>query len=318
MSSQKGLLTPMQLHASLAFSLIVGISVMFATQLIGFAKSQQDELRTIVSDDFIKNRPKSQVTGKSSGKSGGPSSGTTSRRRRTYKLATSLSTRPQSNSSLPVKAVSQLGVTIWRLRPAGVAGSNARTSASERGEWIAERVEADTRFHEGDYLRISIESPVPGYLYVIDRDWFTNGSYGDTNLIFPVRGDDNRLHAGRLMDIPAEDQSPFRTSPKPDQAGEILTILVTSTPLELPLSSNPLPISRTQLAEWELKWASATTRFEMEGGAGEARTRHEKEASARKGTRQLTRDDPGPQTIYLVTPRNNDAFLFNLTLSYVR
>ncbi|HXD31534.1 MAG TPA: hypothetical protein VN643_10480 [Pyrinomonadaceae bacterium] len=246
------------------------------------------------------------------------SDGPALRRRRTYKLAAAPSTRPAVGANLPVDAFRQLGLTVWRLRRAAVTGFEARRPTEGRGEWMAERVEADTKFHEGDYLRISIESPLPGYLYVIDRDLFTNGRSGDTNLIFPVRGDDNRLQAGRLTDIPAEDQSPFRASPKLDQAGEILTILVTSTPLELPISDQPLPISKTQLMEWESRWSSVMARFEMEGGAGEARTRREQEASARKGIRQLTRDDPAPQTIYLLTPKNSEAFLFNVTLSYVR
>jgi hypothetical protein len=179
-------------------------------------------------------------------------------------------------------------------------------------------VEADTRFNEGDYLRLSIESPRAGFLYVIDRDWFKDGDLGETSLIFPIRGDDNRLHAGRLIDIPAENQTPFRATPKPNQAGEILTIIVTSSPLGLPISDQPMPISSTQLREWEEMWDGVAERFEMQGGAGQVRTRQEQQAAARKGTRQLTRDDPAPQTIYLLAPKNSSAFLFNVRLFYTR
>ena len=34
--------------------------------------------------------------------------------------------------------------------------------------------------------------------------------------------------------------------------------------------------------------------------------------------RQLTREDPMPQTIYSLVPKNTGGLLFNLVLSYVR
>ena len=55
-------------------------------------------------------------------------------------------------------------------------------------------------------------------------------------------------------------------------------------------------------------------RFEMEGGAGQAWTKQEQQAAARKGTRQLTRDDPAPQTIYRVSTADNKALLVNVRL----
>jgi hypothetical protein len=121
-----------------------------------------------------------------------------------------------------------------------------------------------------------------------------------------------------LIDIPAESQPPFTATPEPNQAGEILTIIVTSSPLRLPISGSPLPISNAQLTEWEEVWGGTTERFEMEGGAGRIRTRQEQQAAARTGNRQLTRDDPAPQTIYHVARKNSRAFLLNVKLSYAR
>jgi hypothetical protein len=54
----------------------------------------------------------------------------------------------------------------------------------------------------------------------------------------------------------------------------------------------------------------------MEGGAGEGWTKQEQQASARKSSRQLTRDDPAPQTIYRVTTADNKAILVNVRLRY--
>jgi hypothetical protein len=252
------------------------------------AHSQQPKDRSITSDDFNKERPNSKR------RIGRP---------RKYRQASPPLPKPLDlHSESTLKA----GVTLWKVE---------RTGDKE----VAKRVEADTQFHEGDLLRLSIESPRAGYLYVINRDWFTDGSSGgETNLIFPQRGEDNRLEAGRLIDIPAEHDEPFKASPKPKQAGEMLTIIVTLAPLSLPLTHDPLPVSNTQLLAWEKKWSGMTERFEMSDGAGETRTIEEQEAASSNGSRQLTRNDPAPQTIYFLVPRSNDGLLFNLLLSYVR
>jgi len=293
------------------------ILIAMAFQPSGLARRSQDTVRTIVSDDFTKNRPKGRGQRNSARKSGKVSEGSSSSGR-SYRLASSPTIRRASKTNLSFPA--HLGLTIWKLRR--VDDSRALLQVRGKGAdpwgWIAERVEADTVFQAGDHLRFSIESPRAGYLYVIDRDWFTDGSSGATNLIFPMRGDDNRLQAGRLIDIPAQDQAPFKATPEPNQAGEILTIIVTSSPLTLPISDKALPISNTQLVEWEEMWGAMAERFEMRGGTGQVRTRQEQQAAARKGTRQLTRDDPAPQTIYFLAPKNSGAFLFNLKLFYTR
>src|ERR1044072_433300 len=283
--------------------LVFAILMVTAKEPFGLANATQDTPRTIVSEDFTKYRPKGRVKRNSPRKSA-KADGETSGGGR-YRLAPQslVTPRTERRSSAPFP----LGLPVWNRHRRNVADSCAHPAA-----WIAERVEADTEFHDGDLLRLSIESPRTGYLYVIDRDWFTNGDLGETSLIFPIKGDDNRLIAGRLIDIPAQDQTPFRATPKPTQAGEILTIIVTSAPLKLPISQRPLPISNRQLMEWEEVWGGTAERFELQDGAGRVRTQQEQQAASRIGTRQLTRDDPAPQTIYLVAPRNNGAFLINL------
>ena len=255
------------------------------------AHPQEPLDRSITSDDFNKSRknPKRR-TGQI----------------RKYRLASPPLAKPLDiDSSSTLKA----GVTLWRVQRVGDG-----RSAKE----IATRVAADHQFHDGDLLRLSIESPSGGYLYVIDRDWFTDGSSGETKLIFPQRGEDNRLEAGKLIDLPAEHDPPFKASPQPNQSGEMLTIIVTSKPLSLSLSNDPLPVSTAQLSGWIRMWSGMTERFEMNGGAGETRTIEEQEAASPTGIRQLTRDDPAPQTIYLLKPRSGDGLLFNLLLSYVK
>ena len=270
------------------FLLILAISLPL------LAHPQQTKDRSITSEEFNEPRPKPRK------RTGHPP------KRRTYRLASPPLAEPLDKFS---PSTLKVGVTLWKVERVNDGRSTAE---------VARRVEAGTQFHEGDLLRLSIESPRTGYLYVVDRDWLTDGSSGETKLIFPLRGDDNRLEAGKLIDIPAEHDSPFKTTPKPNQAGEMLTIIVTKTPLLLPLSTHELPVPNPQLAEWERKWSGMTERFEMIDGVGQARTNEERQAASPRGTRQLTRDDPSPQTIYFLTPRSGDGLLFNLLLSYAR
>ena len=263
------------------------LMVVVALPLVAYPQQVKD--RSITSDDFNKTRPKSKKSNRRPQKP------------RRYQLASPPLAKPLDVDS---PSTLKVGVTLWKIEPI---------------KKIATRVEAGTQFHEGDLLRLSIESPRTGYLYVIDRDWFTDNSPGaETNLIFPQSGEDNRLEAGRLIDIPADNRAPFKASPKANQAGEMLTIIVTSAPLSLQLANDFLPVSSTQLAEWERKWSGMTERFEMNGGVGQTRTIEEQEAALPTGTRQLTRNDPPPQTIYFLVPRSSDGLLFNLLLSYVR
>lgn len=282
---------------------VIFVTIYFVTQPLALASPQKEKQRVIVADDFVKNRPRSR---KRAATRKGP---------RTYRLAS----RPRPSGEANQSTI-QVGLTIWKLQPTLVTGSKANQNLAQTGRlhWISKRVEADAKFRKGDFLRLSIESPRAGYLYVINRDWLTDGGFGQTNLIFPTRGEDNRLESGKLIDIPAENQNPFKADPSPDQAGELLTIIVTSAPLQLPLATQPLPISSAQLVEWEAMWGGESEWFELEGGVGRSRTKEEQLAASLEGARQLTRADPGPQTIFVLTEKSPDGLLFNLMLSYVR
>lgn len=281
----------------LTFCLICCLAVMTTSQT-----TSQEYSRAITADDFTKARPKA----KQPGKRGKP-------KRRSYRFA---SAPQQGRLDTDDQQRLQFGLTIWKLQP--ISQNRNGTGSYREVQYLAKRVEADTGFREGDLLRLSVESPRPGYLYIINSDLYADGGSGETNLIFPRRGENNRLEPGRLIDIPAPDQLPFRASPTPNQAGESLIFIVTSAPIALPLYQRTLPISDSQLMAWKESWGAFTERLEMNGGAGQARSLVEQRAAAPKGARQLTRDDPGPQTIFLLTPRSNNGFLFNLILSYIR
>jgi hypothetical protein len=221
---------------------------------------------------------------------------------------------------------SQLGITLWRLQPASASADGQRIQIRENGrvsEWLPERVEMDTPLAVGDRVRLSIESPREGYLYVVSRDLFRDEKMGSARLIFPKPsgGADNRVRAGKLIDLPGQEDSPnyFAAGQhSANQIGEILSIIVTDAPLDLKSGRQPLVISDAELMKWEKTWGSEYERFELEGGAGAVWTKEEKEAASITAPRQMTQDQARPQTLYQIFPRNQAAFLINVRLTYAR
>ncbi len=206
-----------------------------------------------------------------------------------------------------VSADSVIGVTLWRLRPTRAADTGERIidhDAEDSVAWLPERVSSSGRLSEGDRIRISIEAARTGYLYVVDQEVYADGSKGEPHLIFPTtrtREGDNSVKAGRVIEIPAQDDSPpFFTlkRTRSDHVGENVIILVTPTPIEgLKITEKAQRISDEMLASWEKSWGAEAGRLEMANGAGKTWTKQEKEAGA-DATRSLTDNEPAPQTIY--------------------
>jgi hypothetical protein len=223
-------------------------------------------------------------------------------------------------------AASELGVTIWRLRPAAAADTGARILVQEgadTAELIPERVSSTSRLNAGDRVRLTLESPEHGYMYVIDRERYASGERGTPYLIFPTtrtRGGDNKVAGGKLIDIPAQsDQPDFFTlrRSRPDQVEEELTVLLTPEPLEgIAIGPNALALSNAQVSSWEKQWGSAKPEvFELTGGAGKPWTQAEQDAGA-DGTRLLTQDDPPPQTVYRVAVKAGTPLAVEVRLRY--
>ena len=174
--------------------------------------------------------------------------------------------------------------------------------------WIGDgeqwsRISADAPLRAGQKVRVSIESARTGYLYVIDREQYADGTYGDPYLIFPtlrLHGGENDVVAGRVIEIPAWEDNPrwlTMTRNRTDHVAEVLTVLVTPSKLgELKIERAQLKLTREQVAEWEQKWGSKVTRLEAKGGEGKRYTAAEREAGERK--RLLTHEEPLPQTMY--------------------
>lgn len=291
------------------------------------AQSQDEGSRQIVLDQFTKARP-AQTSSKAQPK---PQTGPRKPKPSVVVKAPRYTRKTPAvlTASTSTSATNEIGVTIWLLRPAIGNDGSARVLVMEKAhttEWTPQRIEADTPLKVGERVRISIESPRAGYLYVVDREQNADGSFGDPYLIFPTlrtRGGDNQVRPGKLIDIPAQEDNPsyftlLPTAGRDDQVAEVLSIIVTSEPLNLPITDKPLQLSSSDVANWERAWASQVERFEMDGGAGKTWTKVEMEASAKGSPRLLTQEEPTPQTIYRISSKNKKAIMITVPLRYSR
>jgi len=237
-------------------------------------------------------------------------------RRRSYRVAT---------PNVPVENVAPdtvVGVTIWRLRPAKRYDSGERLIVHDdeaTKEWVPERISPSTKLLQGDRLRISVEAVRSGYLYVINREQYADGTLGEPYLIFPTKrtvGGDNEVAIGRLIEIPAQsDSPPFFTMRKsrPDHVAEVVSVLVTPKPLEgIEVAEQAQKLPDAEVAQWEKQWGSGVGRLEM-STTGQAWTKEEKDSN----TRALTASAPAPQLLfYRPSITHTEPLFVKLRLQY--
>jgi hypothetical protein len=242
---------------------------------------------------------------------------------------TLLSKRPAGRTSPTPKAPSVtgddslVGITVWRLRPSQ-SGDQAQVREllhEDNGslQFTPERIAANTALRDGEKVRISIETARTGYLYVIDREGYADGSKGDPFLIFPnlrIQGGENAVKAGAVVEIPSPGDSPpfFRVhQSRPDQTNEDLMILVTSKPIpEVRVGRERLVLSKEQVAQWEKQWKAEAYRLEAVDLVGKPTTLAEKEAGS--DGKMLTQNDPLPQTMYHCEAAPGNPLLVELPL----
>jgi len=274
------------------------------------ATPMQDETATrrLWDTDYLKNKPPADKT---------------SAPKRHYRRAT---------PRIPTQGVSGdtvLGITVWRLRPSAAADDKEvriirhRTDKAKVASWTPVRVPAETPLAAGQRVRLSIEAARSGYLYVINREQYADGSVGAPHLIFPttsLRGGDNQVTVGRIIDLPALEDDPnyFTLEPsRPDQIGEVISVIVAPKPIpDLKIGESEVLLPNELVETWEKMWGAKVGRLELEGGAGKAWTKEEKAASASRDQR-LKRDSPSPQTVYYrPDAKPDEPLLVSLRLRY--
>jgi hypothetical protein len=302
--------------------LIVSGLILFSVST--FFAQDGTKTRSITSDDFNSQRPASKASNIKNTRQ------KPTVRRATYKYVSQnkkvvrrQSVRPKPQNTAKAEKVSEVGVTLWKLRPSRTSDNGYKLPvliSSLRQMWTAERVGADALFQSGDRVRLAIESSVSGYLYVINSELFANGGVGEPFLIFPESEiQDNSVKPGLLVDIPdqTEDLPYFLINPKnSDYKGELLTVIISPKPLtslktdkdgKIKNLDELISLENSNDAEIYSRSDSqdkiySQTEAESACGAKTRQLTREKSSENPCGakTRQLTREEPLPQTIYRV------------------
>lgn len=223
-----------------------------------------------------------------------------------------------------------IGITLWRLRPALPRDDRQTRLLKHAGdkskirEWTPERIAVDTPLKTGQRVRLSIEAARTGYLYVIDRELYADGTLGDPVLIFPtkrLRGGDNRVSVGKLTDIPALEDSPhyFTLDPEEEQrtnlVGELISVLITPQPLPgVPTGEDLVKLPKEMVAGWEQAWGTNVGKMELTGAA---RTWTLEEKAAAAQGRPLAPLAPAPQTLfYRPEAKSDQPVMISIKLRY--
>ena len=270
------------------------ICILFLSTLLshGFAQNHGDGTRALWDENLLKKRP----TGRSSKTIKQP----------VYIGQASVVVAPP----VPGRSMS-VGVTVWSLRAARPAeGSQPRILVVEEDAdgFVPERVESGSPLSPGQRVRLTIEAPTKGYLYVVNREEYEGGSLSEPYLIFPhfkVNEGFNRVSPGRTIEVPPRDNRPpyFRIRASGagsgrKQTGELLYIILSPEPIpSIQPGYTAVQIPAEQFADWEKTWLIRTQQLELADGAGQVWTSQEKNATG-PTAQPLTQTDPLPQTIH--------------------
>jgi hypothetical protein len=219
-----------------------------------------------------------------------------------------------------------VGVTLWRLRRANPTDSGERLivhEGADAAEWLPERISPNTKLGQGERLRITVEAARAGYLYVIDREQYADGTLSEPYLIFPTTrtlGGNNQVNVGKIIELPSQDDRPPYFTVKrsrADQVAEVVSVLISPSPLEgIEITDKAQKLSDLQVSKWEQSWGGRVGLLELEAGAGKPWSREEKEAGS-DTTKVLKQEAPAPQAIYY-QPNNksSDPILVKVRLRY--
>lgn len=233
-----------------------------------------------------------------------------------------------NNLNKSLSKAEELGITFWKIRPL-ISGEKEDEDIAifpvrvenKTEKWTAERVSSKTVFKKGDRVRFTIEPSRTGYIYIVNRELYADGTNGQTSMIFPTlrsRGGDNRVQAGSLIEIPSSDSSVPYFNIKPtreDYIGEELIALILRDQLpNFEVGLRPKPFSSEIVDQWFADWEKTVDIYDAEDGEGLAYSTTESSA-ANVPTRTLTQEEPLPQTIYKVMLKEGDPLLVAFKLN---
>jgi hypothetical protein len=268
-----------------------------------------------------------------------PNSDSNSKQKPSDKKTPLYAVNKSDTDKFSLEKAQKIGLTLWKMEPATKNSDVTKNSENPRSVvhpvqgYVPTRVSSETFFRAGDKIRLSVESPSDGYLYVLNCEVYEDDSNGQPTLIFPtrqLRGGQNFLTAGSPIEFPAVTDKPsyfeLRPNLKPKKVvAEALVFIVTKSPIEnLKIPEQVEIVDKTQLESWQEKWAGKTEVWELEGENGKFYTQGEYESAIEVRSRGIESDgsslnaaDPEPQSLFAVDAPVKDGILFTLVLRYL-
>jgi hypothetical protein len=224
----------------------------------------------------------------------------------------------------------RLGVTIWRFSPSQCAIPNCPLPAGEKGlidTSAGMRIDDSTALSTGERVRLGLESlSHDGFVYVIDREQYAEGKYGDPYLIFPtknIQNGSNYARPGLQIQLPRAEGCFCVKSRNPERVlvADNLIVIISPQPLlspeEIGTKEIPLPAKLATYVSRADK--ERVHRGTLKDGVGLARSAPEQVAGT-KGLFDtepvLTQSDLPPQNVYQTLVPRGSAAVFSLYLRY--
>jgi hypothetical protein len=211
-------------------------------------QTQEDETKGLVPKSFVAKRPATQSNRSSKSRS-------TPSKKAVYRRMTKQVVKPKIEKSEMVS----IGFTVWKRRaatadnPKGIAENKGGLTQTVKSDY--ERVNSETPLAIGENIQITIESLTQtGYLYIIDREKYVDGSFGVPKVIYPIRGRDNYVTPGILKTTGVFDIVASKSSKQ--QVEEVFTVIVSPVVLIPPaqLVGGIVNLDPAKFDEWVGKW----------------------------------------------------------------
>jgi serine/threonine protein kinase len=238
----------------------------------------------------------------------------------------------------------QIGLTFWRSRSA-TPQDNRSLVARETNDVNEEVVyESKNEFiKNGERFRFSIEAMVGdylidqstnkflgqkgGYVYVINRELNSDGTFGRARLIFPklnLYNGENLFKSGQPIILPQKEGRVFEaTRSSSKHIAEIYTIIISPWKFNLPepLSNEPMILPSSMFASWEREYGQKMFKANLLNGNQKLMTIQEQLVMSRETNdvqESLTQSDTKtyPQTVYRGVVKIGNPSMFTVALKF--
>lgn len=231
--------------------------------------------------------------------------------------------------------LAQIGLNLWRSRPA--TSQDDRNIVARETNDVKEEIVYESKdefIKNGERFRLSVEamtkgllSEGSGYVYIVNREQYADGTFGRARLIFPKTSNykgDNLLRAGQPIIMPQATGLLFEaTRSSSNHIAETYTIIISPWKFALPepLSDKPMILPDNLFADWERQYDVKMYRANLKNNGNRLMTIQEQKVMNRETndvSEFLTQSDTNtyPQIVYRGVVKTGNPAMFTVALKF--